>query len=99
MYHRLIKEMIMKRLWIFGMLLFGLSACGTVAGSEAEGDIPESPPVSESERPEPAAISVSLPDLGIAPELTNEVWINVDEPLRLANLRGNVVAIEMWTYS
>jgi hypothetical protein len=42
--------------------------------------------------------SASLPDLGPAPELTNEVWLNVDAPLRLANLRGKVVAIDMWTF-
>ena len=33
----------------------------------------------------------SLPDLGPAPELTNETWLNVDKPLRLADLRGKVV--------
>jgi hypothetical protein len=40
----------------------------------------------------------SLPDLGPAPELTNETWLNVDSPLRLADLRGKVVAIDMWTF-
>ena len=40
----------------------------------------------------------SLPDLGIAPELTNDTWLNVDSPLRLADLRGKVVIIEMWTF-
>jgi len=39
-----------------------------------------------------------LRDLGPAPELTNEIWLNVDAPLRLADLRGKVVAIEMWTF-
>jgi hypothetical protein len=39
-----------------------------------------------------------LPDLGPAPELTNETWLNVDAPLRLADLRGKVVAIDMWTF-
>jgi hypothetical protein len=39
-----------------------------------------------------------LPDLGPAPELDNEVWLNVDAPLRLAELRGKVVAIDMWTF-
>ena len=39
----------------------------------------------------------SLPDLGPAPELTNDTWLNVDAPLRLANLRGKVVIIDMWT--
>jgi thiol-disulfide isomerase/thioredoxin len=42
--------------------------------------------------------SVSLPDLGPAPELTNTTWLNVDSPLRLADLRGKVVALEMWTF-
>jgi hypothetical protein len=40
----------------------------------------------------------SLPDLGPAPELSNETWLNVDAPLRLADLRGKVVAIDMWTF-
>jgi len=40
----------------------------------------------------------SLPDLGPAPELTNNIWLNVDAPLRLANLRGKVVLIDMWTF-
>ncbi len=39
-----------------------------------------------------------LPDLGIAPELTNTIWINTPNPLRLADLRGKVVIIEMWTF-
>ncbi|MGE5377351.1 MAG: redoxin domain-containing protein [Bacteroidota bacterium] len=40
----------------------------------------------------------SLPDLGPAPELANETWLNVDSPLRLADLRGRVVLLEMWTF-
>ena len=40
----------------------------------------------------------SLPDLGLAPELTNDIWLNVDAPLRLADLRGKVVLVEMWTF-
>jgi thiol-disulfide isomerase/thioredoxin len=42
--------------------------------------------------------TASLPDLGLAPELTNETWLNVDAPLRLADLRGKVVLLEMWTF-
>ena len=55
-----------------------------------------SPQSSESVMPkmEPA----SLPDLGPAPELTNTTWLNVDSPLRLADLRGKVVIIDMWTF-
>jgi hypothetical protein len=77
----------MKRLWIYGLLLLGLAACGTVTTPEPK-----------SEPPEPMPTSASLSDLGPAPELTNEVWLNVDAPLRLANLRGKVVAIDMWTF-
>ncbi|MGZ9224407.1 MAG: redoxin domain-containing protein [Anaerolineales bacterium] len=40
----------------------------------------------------------SRPDLGPAPELTNDTWLNVDSPLRLADLRGKVVMVEMWTF-
>jgi thiol-disulfide isomerase/thioredoxin len=46
----------------------------------------------------PGIQPASLPDLGPAPELTNTTWLNVDSPLRLADLRGKVVALEMWTF-
>ena len=39
-----------------------------------------------------------LPDLGPAPEIANTVWINSDRPLRLAELEGKVVLIDMWTF-
>lgn len=39
-----------------------------------------------------------LPDLGPAPELENEVWLNTETPLRLADLGGKVVLLDMWTY-
>src|SRR6266508_6097979 len=42
--------------------------------------------------------TASLPDLGLAPELTNETWLNVDAPLRIADLHGKVVIVEMWTF-
>jgi len=73
----------MKRLWLLG-LIFGLTACATAAaGNET---------VTKLES------RASLPDLGPAPELTNDTWLNVDAPLRLADLRGKVIAIDMWTF-
>ena len=39
-----------------------------------------------------------LDDLGPAPELKNTVWINTDQPLRLSELKGKVVLLDMWTY-
>lgn len=40
----------------------------------------------------------SLPDYGPAPELTNEIWLNTDQPLPLSSLSGKVVLLEMWTF-
>ena len=37
-------------------------------------------------------------DLGLAPELSGDVWLNTPVPLRLANLRGKVVLLDMWTF-
>ena len=30
--------------------------------------------------------------------LNNQVWLNTDQPLRLADLRGKVVLVDMWTF-
>ena len=73
----------MKQFWLLGLIL-GLTACASVATESKTVIIPTS--------------ASSLPDLGPAPELTNEIWLNVDAPLRLADLRGKVVAIDMWTF-
>ncbi len=73
----------MKRFWYLGLII-GLTACATAAAGNETVTKPTSP--------------ASLPDLGPAPELTNESWLNVDAPLRLADLRGKVVAMEMWTF-
>jgi thiol-disulfide isomerase/thioredoxin len=68
---------------IIGLIVNILAACGTVTAPAST--------------PTPASKS-GLPDLGPAPELTNQVWLNVDHPLRLGNLRGKVVLLEMWTF-
>lgn len=39
-----------------------------------------------------------LDDLGPAPDLKNQVWLNTPGPLRLSDLRGKVVLLEMWTF-
>lgn len=41
---------------------------------------------------------LDLPDLGPAPDFTNEVWLNTEAPLDLETLRGKVVLVEFWTF-
>jgi hypothetical protein len=43
-------------------------------------------------------VSSYLPDLGAAPELESDTWINVESPIMLADLRGKVILLDMWTY-
>ncbi len=43
-------------------------------------------------------INTSLPDLGAAPELESDTWINVDSPIKIADLKGKVILLDMWTY-
>jgi len=72
----------MPRVSFFLFLVLALTACAPQPASE---------PASGGEKS-------SLLDLGPAPELTNETWLNVDAHLRLADLRGKVVLIDMWTF-
>lgn len=37
-------------------------------------------------------------DYGEAPEIDTEIWLNTDQPLRLEDLRGQVVLVDFWTY-
>ena len=53
--------------------------------------------LSPTEEPVPQ-VKVRLEDYGVAPELTNQLWLNTDRSLRLEDLRGKVVLLEMWTF-
>ncbi len=74
----------MKHYWIVFLWVLTLTACSGVAPALAE------------PAPRVEALS-SLPDLGPAPELNTDVWFNTETPLRLTDLRGKVVLVEMWT--
>jgi len=71
---------------VIGLLSLALAAC---EAAEAEGR--------EVLRVEPP-VELLLPSLGTAPELLNDIWLNTDRPLRLSDLRGNVVLLDMWTF-
>lgn len=83
---------------ILALAITVLSGCASATNPaeqlDAEGQID---PVEETLVIPPGQPS-ELPDLGVAPELNNEVWLNTDEPLRLVNLQGQVVLLDMWTF-
>ena len=72
--------------FVFGLIAFILFGCSMGEDMTQQKMDPGMP------------LTASLPDLGPAPELRNDTWLNVDSPLRLADLRGKVVIVEMWTF-
>jgi hypothetical protein len=110
MKHTLLKSiwrfLLAKKIWISLVVLFA-AACAAPAPeappTQAQGelvsvptDAPTSAPLVPPVKSQPDRDN--LKDLGPAPELGNEVWLNVDQPLSLADLRGKVVLLEMWTF-
>ncbi|HEX9617131.1 MAG TPA: hypothetical protein VGA03_06915 [Anaerolineales bacterium] len=84
--------------WIAGIIALILAGCsGASNAARPERGTQEQ---AEAPNPQPAATQppVSLDNLGPAPELENEVWLNTDVPIRLADLRGQVVLLDMWTF-
>jgi cytochrome c biogenesis protein CcdA/thiol-disulfide isomerase/thioredoxin len=60
------------------------------------------PTQAEREVAIPGVKTPSLPDLGTAPQFTdNQDWFNTpgDRPLTLTGLRGHVVLVDFWTYT
>jgi len=94
------------KFWIIALLVFALGACAGTTDSVLESETLKVDTSDEIQPNHPSDIEatkaplspVPLPNLGQAPELTNRVWINTESTLRLADLRGKVVLLEMWTF-
>lgn len=82
------------RRYFFGLLTLILVGCSAQQVSSSN----ESDTMPSTEEPTTMPKVASLPDLGPAPELTNDIWLNVPSPLRIAELQGKVVIVEMWTF-
>ena len=89
----------------------GIVACASMAKPVEEHESPTRLPAGSStsspmatERVQPTqpvptpSPAIILPDLGPAPDIANEVWLNTDQPLNLAALSGRVVVVEFWTF-
>jgi hypothetical protein len=71
----------------FGLLI---TAC---AWDQAEHHVMPTPQASTG-----GSVQADLEDRGVAPEIENQVWLNVDQPLRIRELKGNVVLLDFWTF-
>ncbi len=74
---------------IFSVFLLLLTGCAAAIRTA-----PANPPLAAKS----TGVKSSLRDLGAAPELNNKVWLNTPSPIHLADLRGKVVLLEMWTF-
>jgi hypothetical protein len=91
-------------MWMAATVFLG--ACAGPIGPQPAPIVPASPTVGPIDTAQPAATPTieavryraDLPDLGAAPELNNEVWLNTDQPVRLADVRGKVIVLDMWTF-
>ncbi len=99
--------MIRKQIgWLTAVLILIITACTTAEAPVQETTAtalpePEAVDIVSTNPPAPTVEimeGVVLPDLGNAPEITNDVWINADAPVTLASQKGKVVLIEFWTF-
>ena len=96
---------ILMAVFLFLLVADCVSAEPTNSLNNERSDPVTSPPTEFSD-PDPSphieepdlSADLHLENYGLAPELTNQIWLNTDQPLRLENLRGQVVLLDMWTF-
>ena len=87
------------KFWMWAIVVLVLTGCTGATASQATE--PDETGEATGQGKEEVIVPENYPlleDLGPAPELENEVWLNSEGPLRLADLRGQVVLLEMWTF-
>jgi hypothetical protein len=88
------------KLWtipIFTLILVACTAPIQMERSIQPTPIPSASPLPTLDQSKPAMQS-AYPDLGPAPELAGDIWLNSESPLHLPDLRGKVVLVDMWTF-
>jgi hypothetical protein len=90
---------LIKQLWMACIVLV-LAGCISAESPPLvlNDALPPTPTRGEPPMPTATAAPVTLPVLGDAPPIENDVWLNADAPLTLADLRGKVVLVEFWTF-
>ena len=84
------------KLWFTGLFTLILAACSAPLATD-QPSFPTEPKPSPSIEIE-SALETAYPDLGPAPQIEGEVWLNTDGPLSSPELRGKVVLVDMWTF-
>ena len=74
------------------------AAAESASPTEIVVETAENEPVIEVLPTPTLAPAIRLENLGPAPEIANDTWINSDAPLTLASQRGKVVLMEFWTF-
>ena len=82
----------------FLVLGFGLAACASRSIPLETNPLQSDNSSTDQSTELPTVPATLLPDMGLAPDFDNEIWLNTDQPQNLANLRGRVVLVEFWTF-
>ena len=88
-----------KQLVVLALICLSITACSATADPAGQISVePTTKPATKVATVEPLVTPPFLPVIGPAPEFQNDIWINAETPLRLADLEGKVVLLEFWTF-